>query len=443
VPEQTQIDVRCGEVDDKGRRLVIVTYGKGQHVDRFDPDVSFYRGKWRDECCRVLHLRGPWNASSGEDNSEIHAELESRLQSAIEAADATGQPKLLATPNIVTLGDVAPKPVTWFWDYYWPRGAITLLIGDPNEGKSTIAVDIVARHSRGLSMPPHSLPAAKPGNSLLLSAEDDLERTTLPRLIAAGGDPCRVHHMRDVTPWDGSEPRLFQLPNDIPVLEAAINEKKAELVVFDVFSAFVGEGLNQNADSDMRRLLSPLSAMAERTQAVVLLLAHMNKKTGTSSMYRAGGSIAIIGAARSAFAVAPNPEDPTEKVMVPLKHNLGPRPHSLTYCIESAGDVGRIAWGEQSSLQAADVLKGEHAGGSGGKGSAKTDHAKEIISELLADGPRGSNEVLTACIEAGLSERTYHVARKSLGIVSERVGFGSEGQWLLTLPAETAAYGEF
>ena len=93
------------------------------------------------------------------------------------------------------------------------------------------------------------------------------------------------------------------------------------------------------------------------------------------------------------------------------------------------------------ALQAADVLKGEHGGG--GKAANKTEQAKEIIRDLLSDGPRGSNEVLQACINAGLSERTYHVARKELAIKSERTGFGGDGQWLLTLPAETAAYGEF
>lgn len=436
MPAELTID--CTKPDDKGKRLVVATYGHRQFTDRFDTDMSFQRQKWRDEAIKRLGLRGPYNPE-GDSNSPVHEELEAKIQAAADDADFTEDAKPLATANVVTLSDLAPKPVKWFWDFYWPRGAITLLIGDPNEGKSTIATDIVARCSRGLSMPPHSLPSGTPGNSILLSAEDDVERTTLPRLLAAGGDPTRVHHMRDVLPFDGGEARLFQLPQDIAVLEATITERKAELVVVDVFSAFVGEGLNQNADSDMRRLLSPLSAMAERTQAVILLLAHMNKKTGTSSMYRAGGSIAIIGAARSAFAVAPNPEDPTEKVMVPLKHNLGPKPHSLTYRIESAGEVGRIAWGEQSSLQASDVLAGESRGG---KSSNKTEQAKGIIAELLAEGPRGSNEVLQACLDAGLSERTYHTARKSLGVKSEKTGF-NDGQWLLTMPEEFAAFDEF
>jgi hypothetical protein len=161
---------------------------------------------------------------------------------------------------------------------------------------------------------------------------------------------------------------------------------------------------------------------------VFLTLRHLNKKEGTRAMYRAGGSIAISGAARAQFAVAPNPDDPNEKVFVPIKYNLGPRPHSLTYTIEAAGDSSRIVWGGQSDLSAADVLRGQSDGGSN-----RVDRAKEIIADILGRGPCGENEVRTACDQAGVSLSTYRRARKALGVTSEKTDF--HGEWLLSLPS--------
>lgn len=151
-------------------------------------------------------------------------------------------------------------------------------------------------------------------------------------------------------------------------------------------------------------------------------------------MYRGGGSIAIVGAARAAFAVAPDPGDATRKVFVAVKHNLGPRPASLTYTIEPFGETSRIAWGGQTDLTAADVLKSNQRGGSN---AGKVERAKEIIGECLGGGPRGENEVKSACADAGLSERTYWRARKELGIVSEKTEF--QGQWLLSMPCTNGA----
>jgi hypothetical protein len=108
----------------------------------------------------------------------------------------------------------------------------------------------------------------------------------------------------------------------------------------------------------------------------------------------------------------------------------------LTYRIEPADHVARIVWGGQTELTAADVLKSDAKGG--GSAGTKLEQAKAIMADMLADGPRGSNEVLGACEAAGISERTYHSARKALGVQSEKTGFN--GNWLLTLPSANGAF---
>lgn len=185
--------------------------------------------------------------------------------------------------------------------------------------------------------------------------------------------------------------------------------------------------------------MGQVATLAENTGAAIILIRHLNKKSGLSAVYRGGGSIAVTGAARAEHMIGVDPADPEGRVMACVKSNLAPEPSSLRFHIESHGNTSRVRWGDHCDTTAGDLC----ASGSDKRQGNKTDQAKDIISELLADGPRGSNEVLQACLDAGLSERTYHGARKSLVIKSERVGFGETGQWLLTMPAEVAAFDEF
>ncbi len=409
-----QLAITMGPVDARGRRKVVAILGDRQHPHTFDPFDQFQRRQFREAVIFNFKL-----------SDDAHEHLESEILAAADSADS------LWTPQTISLADVEAKPLRWFWPFYFPEGAYTVLDGDPNEGKSTIAIDIAARYTRGDSMPPHNAPddTCESGNVLLLSAEDDLERTIKPRLVAAGARVERVHFLRTVA-IDGEDERFIALPGDTPIIENVVNEKRIGFIVIDVLSAFTEPGVSTNDEAAMRRLAGPLADMLERTRAMALVLRHLNKKENLRSIYRGGGSIAIVAAARAAFAIAPNPEAPNEKVFAAIKHNLGPRPHSLTYTIEPAGDSSRIAWGGQTDLTAADVLKGQPEGGSN-----KTGKAKAIIADILGRGPRGENEVKAACEQAGLSISTYWRARRALGVESERAGFGSSGQWLLSLPS--------
>lgn len=419
-----EVRVDCGPPDDRGIRLVLASRGARSHRDRFNTDSAYHRERFRKAASDKLGLM---MAQEVED-------LERAIIASADETDSGADHKPLATPRLVGLDTVKAKQIHWFWDGRFPRGAIIDLHGDPGEAKSQIGLNLAARYSTGTTMPPHSLPGGcEPGNTLLLAAEDDLERTIKPRLQALDADMQRITHLKTVETWDGDE-RQIQLPLDLPVIEQVITEKNIGLVIVDVLSAFVQEGLNMNSDSDMRRLFSPVSALAERTQSTWLFLRHLNKKSGTSSMYRAGGSVAIIAAARAAFTVAPHPDNPATKVFAPVKFNLGPTPRSLTYTIEPAGGVSRVVWGGETDMSAHDIL-GSNVGG---KSGSKVDAAKEIIEDVLGNGPRGSNEVEQEIERAGISKSTYWRARKELRVTAQKTDF--DGQWLLSLPADDSEF---
>ena len=103
---------------------------------------------------------------------------------------------------------------------------------------------------------------------------------------------------------------------------------------------------------------APLARMAERTGAAVLLVRHLNKAQGGNALYRGGGSIGIIGAARSGLLVGVHPEDEQMRVLAGQKSNLSPMPDSLAYRIATAAnEAARIEYAGTTEAKADTLLR--------------------------------------------------------------------------------------
>src|ERR687890_334782 len=211
-----------------------------------------------------------------------------------------------ARPVGTLLSEVEPEQVEWLWPGRLPLGKLSVLDGDPGLGKSVLTLDVAARVSAGLELPDGQ--RCEPAGVVLLSAEDGLADTVRPRLDAAGADTQRVVALSSVP--DGKTERSLSIPEDLPALERAIRRVEASLVVVDPVMAFLSGNTNSHKDQDVRRALAPLAKLAERTGAAILIVRHLNKASGGETTHRGGGSIGIIGAARSGLVVAEDPEDP-------------------------------------------------------------------------------------------------------------------------------------
>ena len=249
------------------------------------------------------------------------------------------------TPQIVMattrLADVQPERVSWLWPGRIPVGKLVTLDGDPGLGKSTLALDITATITTAGTWPDGSI-CGYPGAVLLMSAEDGLADTVRPRLDAAGADVTKVHAV-DGVPVDADGTLRPPTLADVLALEEAIHRTGARLLVIDVVMAYLPDGTDSHKDQDIRRVLSRLAALADRTGCTVLLLRHLNKAKGGDPLYRGGGSIGIVGAARAGLLVAPDPDDPERRVLASVKSNLGPAPESLAYRLVgevSSGSLG-------------------------------------------------------------------------------------------------------
>ena len=332
---------------------------------------------------------------------------------------------------LVKVSSVRAERVEWEWMHRIPRSKLTVLDGDPGLGKSTVALDLIARLTSGRPKPgdERELPTA---GAVILSAEDGIADTIRPRLEAAGADLDRVAVLTAVRDEKG-RPRLPVLPEDIESARAAVQTMGARLLVVDPLMAFLAGRVDSHRDQDVRGALALLSDLAEAEAVAILIIRHLNKTMGGHPIYRGGGSIGIIGAARAGLLVAPDPQDDTRRILAVSKSNLGPIPPSLAYRLVQAGDASRVEWAGIATCSAKDLLVIQAGDGDGD--GARTE-AEGFVRDLLADGPMAAKEALRQAKQAGIKATTLHRARARLGVTTTKSGghFGGDPGWYWELP---------
>lgn len=341
-------------------------------------------------------------------------------------------------PVAVTLADVEPVTVTWLWEGRIPAGKLVVLDGDPSLGKSTLSLTMAAHISTGRAWPDAS--ACPVGDVVILSAEDGMADTVRPRLDAAGGDPARVHALTAVEFMDSGGTVSTRLPtlDDLDVIDHLIRSTSARLVIVDVLMAYLPEKKKSSSDQDMRSVLHRYATLAEATGCTVLVLRHLRKSEAGNPLYRGGGSIGIIGAARAGMVVAPDPdaeEGDDRRVLAWTKSNLAKMPPSLAYRLVSApgSHVARVDWCGESEHGAAALLSAAPDSQPG-----ERDEAVAWLLDYLEShgGEAIAGQVIGAGAKAGIAKRTLQNARKRAGVVTRKGSMG--GGWVWAIPVEGA-----
>jgi archaellum biogenesis ATPase FlaH len=330
------------------------------------------------------------------------------------------EPKKERTPITVRVSDVRREEVSWLWHHRIPRGKLTIIEGDPGEGKSFLSQAIATAITRGFGLPGEK-EEREPETVLIMSAEDGLADTIRPRLEDMGADIRKVVALRGLTDGEGQERPLTLA--DLDVIERAIIEHRPALVIVDPIIAYVA-GKDTHKANEVRSLLAPLAALAEKYKIAVLAIRHLNK-AATKAAYRGQGSVDFLAACRSAFLAGEDPETPGQKVLCHIKANLGPKTPSITYTIND----GRFLWGEETSITAEQVLAVPIEGDE----RSKVEEAKSFLEDTLSHGPRASSEVEKEAKGAGIAQTTLRRARTALGVKPTKASFG--GGWIWSLPA--------
>ncbi len=325
-----------------------------------------------------------------------------------------------------TVASIEAESVSWLWPGRIPAGKLVVLDGDPGLGKSTVALDLAARVTTGSPMPGESSRGA-PGAVVVLSAEDGPADTIRPRLEAAGADLELVHLAENVADRDDERPVSLA---DTALIGELVGRTSARLIIVDPLMAYLPADANAHRDQDVRRVLRPLAEMASSTGAAVLVVRHLNKSTGGSAIYRGGGSIGVIGAARVGLLVALDPDDPTRRLVAGTKSNLGPMPETLAYRLASDSERGcaQVRW-EGTSTRTADELTAGHSESGGLLADAQS-----WLADVLSAGPQPSQDVERMANEEGIKSATLKRAKKALGVVAEKSTGAFAGRWVVRLP---------
>lgn len=333
---------------------------------------------------------------------------------------------------LLPLADVTPKKVRWLWAGRIPLGKVTVLDGDPDLGKSTVTLDLAARVTRHVAMPDDTLSdLGEPRGVVLLSAEDDAADTIRPRLDAAGADVSRIVLLHGVNDSPGERGERGPTIADLSALEEAVSSVSAALVVIDPLMAHLPDERDSHRDHDIRRALRPIAKFAERLGVAVLMIRHLNKNAAVgNALYRGGGSIGIIGAARSGLLIAPDPDAPDSgrRILACSKHNLSADTPALAYRLETGDEVPRILWEGPTAHTASALLATRLPDNE----RSELDEAKAFLTDFLADGDRPAREVKGAAREAGIAARTLERARPLAGVRSGRRGFAGPFMWSLS-----------
>jgi hypothetical protein len=337
-------------------------------------------------------------------------------------------------PDYVLLDTITRTYVSWLWSSRIPFGKVTILEGDPERAKSVLTLDLAARVSTGTPMP-SELDRREPAGVVLVCAEDDLADTVIPRLLAHGADLGRIASVPLARDEHGHVHPLA-LPEDQDRLELAMRKVDAKLLIIDPITAYLSETINSHNDASVRRATTPLTDLAQRTGAAVLLVRHLNKSGELKAKYRGGGSIAFTGAARAVLVVEEHPEQPGLMVLARVKNNLAKPVPSIGYRIatEELYECPLIVWQGVIHIDADTLLRGHDSR----RDAEAREEAEELLCDLLSDGPAPVADAKKLLTDAGISDSTIKRAKKRLRIASvrQRDENGKTIGWTWQLPAD-------
>ena len=304
--------------------------------------------------------------------------------------------------QMIKMSEIQSQEVSWLWYPFIPYGKLTIIQGDPGDGKTTLVLNIAAWLSKGEGLD-NEMKLSEPVNVIYQSAEDGLADTVKPRLELAGADCERILVI------DEKEKSLSMVDER---LEKAIVRTKARMLILDPIQAYLGGGMDMNRANEARDMTKKLGALAEKYQCAIVLIGHMNKAAGNKAAYRGMGSIDFFAVARSVLLVGRVEGEPNIRAVVQIKNNLAAFGHPKAFALSENG----FQWLGDYEITADEVL-----GGIAPKAN-KMEQAKRLLRELaLTTDAIQSNEIFDMADEKGISKRTLENAKRELGIRARKI----------------------
>lgn len=306
------------------------------------------------------------------------------------------------TLKMIKMSDVQTQPIEWLWYPFIPYGKLTIIQGDPGDGKTTLALNIAAKLSKGEVLENETM-TQEPVTIIYQTAEDGLADTVKPRLENAEADCSKILVIDESS-------KLLSMTDER--LEKALIQTNAKVLILDPIQAYLGGGMDMNRANEARSITKQLGLLAEKYKCAILLIGHMNKAAGNKAVYRGMGSIDFFAVARSVLLVGRVKGEPDIRAVVQIKNNIAAFGHSKAFRLSEKG----FEWLGDYEITADEVL-----GGIAPKIN-KLEQAKQMLRKLSESSNMiQSNKIFSMADEKGISKRTLETAKKELGIKAKKI----------------------
>lgn len=324
--------------------------------------------------------------------------------------------------KLICMDSIESEEVKWLWKPYIPESKLTILRGNPGEGKTMLILNIISRLTTGKALPGDLNTEVRPPSVCIYqTAEDGLADTIKPRLVANLADCKNVFVIDESnTPLSFSDERI----------ESAIRDKGAKLLVLDPLQAYLGSGVDMYRANEVRPQFTALMGVAERTGCAIVIIEHMNKMKGMKAINKGIGSMDITGAARSVLLLAKPKATESTMYLAPIKNNLAAPGATLVFSVED----NRMFFDGTSEMSADQLL--ESSSGDDVVLS-KIELAEQKLLELFSKQQEWEALQLQDGLKhLDISKRTLDEAKKNLGIKSVK----RETTWYWTMPNTEGKY---
>jgi archaellum biogenesis ATPase FlaH len=301
----------------------------------------------------------------------------------------------MAGLKIRSFDEVEVQSVSWLWKPYIAFGKVTVIQGDPGNGKTTLALALAALFSRHENMPTGENDRPN-GNIIYQSGEDNPSDTIKPRLVACGADCSKIAFI------EADEAMSFDM------LEEAIIDTNAKFAVLDPLQSFLTEKQDISSTKNIRPIFTKLGSIAAKTGAAIVIIGHMNKGEKSKAIYRGLGSVDISAAARSVLLIGKRKDDSSRWYMTQIKNNLGAFGKTIAFTITENGGVEFLG---ECDVSDNELLKDTPK-------QSKYIMTRNLVTSMLETGDKRSNEIFDACLNLGVSTATIQMVKKKLGIKS-------------------------
>jgi len=317
---------------------------------------------------------------------------------------------------IICASEIEPKHIESLWPERIGIGHTTTYYGMPEQGKSSQALDVAARVSRGATWPNSDVKAPL-GSTLVVAQEDAADEVILWRYKAMGGDVSKLHIFKGIEIPDEKHLEWLDMTRHLHLIDELIRKNQdLKLIIIDPISAYFGKE-DTNKASIVRATLGPLNEIAQEHNLAMILIHHVNKNIQQDPLHRMSGSTAFGDFTRQSWLFASRKEEKTRKLMLSAKKSYGPPATGLAFGIiqtepDEINSV-RLEYEPEPVLESAhEVLAVEET--PLGRPAKKREPAKQFLREMLADGPVPRKKVRLEADCQSIGERTLQRAVKDL-----------------------------